>query len=109
MKRIDYIVRGVKGVLKDTFNFREKKVIRTVEDAIDYADEQTFEMERQAVEIINSIKDVADNKDKIIEKLNQYIDVMEKVEGYKRSKAHLEKVQELFNEEIEIEVEDEKK
>ena len=40
MKRIDYIIRNKKGVLKDDYQFREKKVRRTLEDAIDYAEEQ---------------------------------------------------------------------
>ena len=103
MKRLDYIVRNKKGVLKDDYQFRAKKVTRTLEDAIDYAEEMAFDSKRKAVEIINSLKDVADDKDAITGKLNQYIEAKESAEGYLRSKKYLEEVNDLLEEEVDFE------
>lgn len=109
MKRIDYIIRNKKGVLKDDYQFREKKVRRTLEDAIDYAEEQAFDSKRKAVDIINSVKDVADDKEKITTKLNEYITEKENAEGYLRTKKYLEEVKTLLEEEVDFEEEEDEK
>ena len=103
MKRIDYIVQNKKGILKDDYQFREKKIRRTLEDAIDYADEKAYDSNRKAVEIINGLKDAADDKDAITNELNRYIDAKESAEGYLRSKKYLEEVKKLLEEEVNFE------
>lgn len=108
MKRIDYIVKGVKEVLSGTFNFREKKVRRAIDEAIDNADEQAYDARRKAEEVINSIKDVADDKQKIVVKLNQYIIYRQDADGYAKSKEYLEDVKKMLDEEVEVEIEDKK-
>jgi ribosomal protein L17 len=109
MKRIDFIVKGVKGVLEETFSFREKRVRRAVDDAIDNAEEMAFEERRKATETINSIKDVADDKSKIAQKLNEYILHMQDADGYLKTKEYLEKAKVMLDEEVEVELEDSKK
>ena len=108
MKRIDYIVKGVKGVLSETFNFREKKVRRAIDEAIDNADEQAYDARRKAEDVINSIKDVADDKQKIVVKLNQYIIYRQDADGYAKSKEYLEDMKKMLDEEVEVEIGDKK-
>ena len=108
MKRIDFIVKGVKGVLAETFSFREKRVRRTLDDAIDNAEEMAYESKRKADETINSIKDVADDKAKIAQKLNEYIGYMQDADGYEKSKEYLEKAKAMLDDDVEVELDDDK-
>jgi len=101
MKRIEFIANG-KGVLKERVGIREKKVTKAVEDAIDFADEQIFELEQKAKEIIDSIKDVADSRDDINKKINEYVDKMQDADGYRDTKKYLEKLQTILTEDVEV-------
>ena len=109
MKRIDFICKNVNGVLAEGFSFREKRVRRTLSDAIDDVNELIYESKRKAEEAINTIKDVVDDKSKIQDKLNSYIDYMSDVDGYTKSREYLERVMEMLDEEVDVELEDEKK
>lgn len=103
MKRIDYIVKNAKGVLKDDYSFREKKIKRALESSIDYVEEHALDSERKAIEVLNSIKDVANDSEAIKKRLNEYITQKEDVEGYKRSAKYLKEIQKLLDEEVEVE------
>jgi hypothetical protein len=101
MKRIEFISNG-KGVLKDRVEFREKRVKKAVEDALDYADEQIFELEHQAIDIVDSIETVADSKEQINKKINDYLDKMEAADGFRDTKKYLEKLKEILEQEVEV-------
>ena len=104
MKRIDFIANG-KGTVRDS-EFRQKKVKKTIEDSIDNLEEEKYNAERKCERIINSIKDVADDKFMIAKKLNEYIQARADVEGYDKAKSYLKDVKKMLDDEIEVDEND---
>lgn len=101
--RLDYLVNG--GKLKEANTYRRGRILRAVEESIDQVSENALLAKEKAAKIINSIRDVADNKPLIVDKINEYIVEMDKAYGYERSKEYLTKLSEMLDETVEIEEE----
>ena len=103
MKRVNAITR-CKGVINELLDRKANRILRQVHQAIDAAKDKVSDLEEKKEAIIAKLGGVAgaEQTGALQGKLNEYIDVCNEIEDYKRSIKHLEDLRDNLNEEVEI-------
>lgn len=100
MKRINLIVKG-KGVIDSLLNIREKKILRAVESAADYAEEKQLDAEADALKAIEEMGKVADDSDRLSVCINNYCDALTDKEEWKKKAEQIAALKVALNETVE--------
>jgi hypothetical protein len=109
MKRIDAVIKGKATQMTDTLTRKAARILRNVDQAIDWAEDQLEMQNERAEALINSLGTVADGSctRECSDRINSYIDTVKMADEWKKSIAILNNLKEKLN--AEVEVEEEKK
>lgn len=106
MKRVNAIVKAV-NKLTEVFDRKVKRILRSVDAAIDSAKDHADLLREEADNIMISLGEVADGDEQSREKLQtllcRYAEKMEEAATYDRYAEHFEHLKAKLNEDVEVE------
>ena len=107
MKLVYAITRGKASSITELLDRKAKRVLRSVDQAIAYAEDKIDECKEAADEIINTFGEVAggDDTDALQGKFNEYTDKIAESEEWAKQVERLKTLKEKLNSEVELEEE----
>ncbi len=104
MKRVNAITKGKASCITDLIDRKAKRIMRAVEQGIDYSSDMADACKDAAEEIINSFGDVAgpDHTEELQSKINDYLCKVAEAEKWAENIDRLKVLKEKLNEEVEI-------
>lgn len=96
--RMSLILKGVNAM---RISLREGKITRAIESAISNAEEEALNAEDKALEILSKLEDCED----ITAVINEYIELREEQEAWKKTKKYVEELKKVLNEKVTVEEE----
>ena len=104
-KRINLIVKG-KGVIESLLKIREKKIMRAVESAADFAEEKQLDAEAAALKALEAMGEAADNSDELTACINNYCEALADKDAWKEKASQIAALKKALNEDVEEPVEE---
>lgn len=98
-KRINLIVKG-KGIVESLLQIREKKVMRAVESAADYAEEQQLDADAASLKALTRIGECADNSEALKAAINLYCEALDEKEAWEKKAKQIATLKKALNEEV---------
>lgn len=110
MKLVHAITRGKASSITELLDRKAKRIMRSVDQAIAYAEDKIYECKEAADEIINTFGEAAggDDTDALQAKFNAYTDKIAESEEWERQAERFKLLKEKLNSEVEIEEEEKK-
>lgn len=110
MKRVNAITKGKASCITELIDRKAKRIMRGVDQAIDFASDKIDECNDAAEEIINSFANCAggDDSSKLQSRFNAYADKIAEAERWTKQVERLKGLKDKLNAEVEIEDEDKK-
>lgn len=107
MKRVEAIAKGKASCITDLLNRKAKRIMRGVEQAIDYAADKIEEYSDQVEKVINTFGTVADSgmSDSLQSYINKYCDVVVAKEKWQDQLSRLKDLKAKLEEDVKIEEE----
>ena len=96
--RMSLILKGVNAMRT---SLREGKITRAIESAISNAEEEALNADDKAMEILQKLEDCED----ITAVINEYIELREEQEAWKKTKKYVEELKKVLNEKVTVEEE----
>lgn len=108
MKRVNAITKGKASCITDLIDRKAKRIMRAVEQAIDYASDKIDSCNDAAEEIINSFGNYAGAEDTtaLQGQINVYLDKVAEAERWTKNVERLKALKAKLNAEVKIEEED---
>lgn len=105
MKRVNAITKGKASCITDIIDRKAKRIMRAVEQAIDYASDKIDSCNDAAEEIINSFGNYAGAEDTtaLQGQINVYLDKVAEAERWTKNVDRLKTLKEILNTEVKIE------
>ena len=107
MKLVYAITRGKASCITEILDRKAKRVMRSVDQAIAYAEDKIDECKEEADAIINTFGDVAggDDSEALQAKFNAYTDKIAESEEWSKQAERLKLLKEKLNSEVTLEEE----
>jgi len=108
IKRIAAIVKGKASCITELFERKAKRIMRAVEQSIDYAADMAASYREKAEAIIDTFGDYASSTDTnaLESRINQYTDAINSAEEWEAQQRRFEELKEKLN--ADVTVDDEK-
>lgn len=108
MKRVNAITKGKASCITDLIDRKARRIMRAVEQAIDYASDKIDSCNDAAEEIINGFGSVAGSDDTaaLQGKINAYLDKVSEAERWAKNVERLKALKDKLNAEVKIEEEE---
>lgn len=107
MKRVNAISKGKSSFISDLIDRKAKRIMRQVEQAIDYAADKVEELKDIAEAILNSFGDYAEasQTSSLQSRINAYTDKVAEVEEWEAQLERLKALKAKLEEEVKIDEE----
>ena len=107
MKRVEAIAKGKSSCITDLLNRKAKRIMRGVEQAIDYAADKIEESKDCIEAAINKFADVADSgmSDKLQININRYADLVANKEQWEAQYKRLVELKKALEADVKVEEE----
>jgi len=107
MKRVEAIAKGKSSCITDLLNRKAKRIMRGVEQAIDYAADKVEEYKDSIESAINAFAGAADSgmSDALQRKINNYTDLVAAKEGWEAQLNRLTDLKAKLEEDVKVEEE----
>jgi len=105
MKRVNAITKGKASCITELVDRKAKRIMRGVDQAIDFASDKIDELNDAAEELINSLGDVAGNTDTsaLATRINRYADTLSAIEDWTNTVKRLKTLKEKLNADVKLE------
>ena len=109
MKRIDVILKGKCSKISGLFQRKSARILRNVDQAIAFAEDQVDAAKERKESILNSLADVADadHTSACADTINEYVEAVTQIKEWEDTVTILEGLKKELNEEVELEPEEE--
>ena len=97
MKRINAIIKGKAPKMTDTLSRKVSRILRNVDQAIDYAEDQIDIALEKAETLIDSLGLTADAN-----RINAYVEAVKTMDEWKNTLKTLKELKEKLNSEVEV-------
>jgi len=107
MKRVDAIAKGKSKCLTDIFKRKSNRIMRAVQQAIDFAQDKIEELNDKAEELLESFGSYAESSQTTYLQgcINKYTDVIAEVEAWEKQLARLQDLEKKLKEEVKLDEE----
>lgn len=107
MKRVEAIAKGKASCITDLLNRKAKRIMRGVEQAIDYAADKVEEYNDLIEKAINAFGSVAESgmSDALQCKINKYTDLVGTKEGWEFQLARLKDLKKALEADVKVDEE----
>ena len=104
MKRVNAITKGKASCITELLDRRAKRIMRSIEQAIDFASDKIDSCNDAAEEIIKSFGESAgcDDTCELKDKINAYLDKVDEANSWSVTVDRLQVLRNKLNEEVEI-------
>ena len=107
MKKVNAIAKGKASCITDLLNRKANRIMRGVEQAIDFAADQIEDCKDAAEKVINSLGEVAESgmTSTLQSRINAYCDKMAQAEEWEAQLTRLKDLKKKLEEDVKIEEE----
>lgn len=107
MKLVYAIIKGKAFSLTELFDRKAKRILRSVDQAIAYAEDKAYECKLAADEVINTFGECAsgDDTDALNAKFNAYTEKLAEAEEWEKQVQRFNTLKDKLNSEVTIEEE----
>ena len=99
MKTIEAIVKNGKALAEKLFGINVKKIQRSVESHLDYADEMIMNAESKKLLTIQQLGENPESPEALKRAINAYCEALDEIEAWTKRKAQIEQLKKELNEE----------
>ena len=104
MKRVDAIAKGKAKCLTDIFKRKSNRILRSVQQAIDFAEDKISETADKAEEILESFGSYAESTQTscLQSRINAYCDAVAEADEWQKQLVRLQDLEKMLKEEVEL-------